>query len=164
MAPLDLAFGAAMLVVLSGIAVVDFRTLTIPDTLNALLAALGFSWAWLATGGLPLHAAAFAICMAAGFWLVRLAFRLARGVTGLGLGDVKLAGAAAFWFSPWNTPAFLFFSAFSALLFIAAQASVTGRLDRSARVPFGPFIGFGLLATWLLERSGLPSFIPQGSY
>jgi len=160
----SLAFGGALLAVLVAIAMVDFRSLTIPDALNALLAALGLASAWLSAGAFPLAATVFAACLLAGFWLVRATFRLARGVTGLGLGDVKMAGAAGFWFSPWNVPAFLFFSAISALLFVAASRSVTGRLDREARVPFGPFLGFGLFATWLLERSGLPTFIPEGGY
>lgn len=160
----DLAFGTALLLVLASIARIDLESLTIPDGLNALLAALGLAWSWIDTGSFPFAAVLFGVAMLSAMWLVRIGFRLARGIDGLGLGDVKMAGAAALWYSPWNAPAFLFFSAISALLFLAARRSVTGRLDTNARVPFGPFLGVGLFATWLLERSGLPSFIPQGGY
>jgi prepilin signal peptidase PulO-like enzyme (type II secretory pathway) len=161
---IELTFGTALLLVLVAIARIDLKTLTIPDALNALLAVLGLAWSWQASGGFPVQSVLFAAAMLAAMWLVRFVFRLARGAQGLGLGDVKMAGASALWFSPWNAPAFLFFSAISALVFVAAGRSVTGRLDTKARVPFGPFLGVGLFATWLLERSGLPSFIPQGGY
>lgn len=160
----DIAFAVALLAVLVAIAVVDLRTLIIPDALNAVLAALGLGWAWLAAGGFPLVQIAFAAATFAFFWLMRAGFLAVRKVTGLGFGDVKMAGACALWFSPWNLPLFLFLTAISALLYVALRASVTGRLDRSARVPFGPFLGFGLLATWLIERSDIPTFIPDRGF
>ena len=81
--------------------------------------------------------------------------------TGLGLGDVKMAGAAALWFSPWNLPLFLFVACASALGYIAVRALAKGRLDRAERVAFGPFLGVGLWVTFILERSGFATFIPD---
>jgi len=160
----EIAFAAALMAVIVAIAVVDFRTLIIPDTLNAVLAALGLGWAWIAAAGPPLAQIAFAAGLFVFFWLMRAGFLAVRKVAGLGLGDVKMAGACALWFSPWNLPLFLFLTAISALLYVALRASVTGRLDRSARVPFGPFLGFGLFATWLIERSDIPTFIPDRGF
>ncbi|MCO5159978.1 MAG: A24 family peptidase [Mesorhizobium sp.] len=160
----DLAFAAALLAVLAAITVVDFRRLTIPDGLNAILAALGLGWAWLDAAGPPLAQIVFAAGLFTLFWLMRTVFFAVRKMAGLGLGDVKMAGAAALWFSPWNLPLFLFLTAISALLYVASRASVTGRLDTSARVPFGPFLGFGLFATWLIERSDMPTFIPDRGF
>lgn len=160
----EIVFAAALLAVLVAVAVVDLRTLIIPDTLNTVLAALGLGWAWFAAGEPPFMQIAFAAGMFALFWALRAAFLALRKVAGLGFGDVKMAGACALWFSPWNLPLFLFLTAISALLYVALRASVTGRLDRSARVPFGPFLGFGLFATWLIERSDIPTFIPDRGF
>lgn len=160
----DIAFGAALVLVLLAIAVVDFRSLMIPDALNGLLAVLGFGWAWRAAGAFPVWQIVFAAGLLALFWLMRAGFLSLRKVAGLGLGDVKMAGACALWFSPWNLPIFLFLTAISALLYVALTASVSGRLDRNARVPFGPFLGVGLFATWVAEQSGIATFIPDRGF
>lgn len=164
MSGLDIAFGAALVVLLAAIAVVDLRRLIIPDALTAALAALGLAWAWLQLGAAPWLQIGFAVLLLGLFWLMRAAYLHLRKVVALGLGDVKMAGAAALWFSPWNLPLFLFLTAISALLYVAIHASVTGALDRRARVPFGPFLGLGLLATWLIERSDLATFIPDRGF
>jgi prepilin signal peptidase PulO-like enzyme (type II secretory pathway) len=158
-----LAFAAALVAVLTTIAVVDVRRLVIPDLLNAALFGLGLWWCVQSGGAVTLQFAFAALVMAC-FWLLRAGFRRLRGTAALGLGDVKMAAACALWFSPWNIALFLFLTAFSALLYVGVRASVTGTLDRAARVPFGPFLGFGLLATWLLEQSGMPTFIPDRGF
>jgi len=38
----------------------------------------------------------------------------------------------------------------------------SGGLDRAAKIPFGPFLGVGLAVTWIIERSGFTTFIPNG--
>lgn len=164
MSSLDMAFGAALVLILVPIAVADFRTMIIPDWLNLSLAGAGLLYQGLSRETFPLAAIVFAAVMLAGFWLVRLGYRSLRGRAGLGLGDVKMAGASATWFSPWNAPLFLMAACFSALIFVLFSAVFRGRVDGVGRIPFGPFVGFGLLATWVLERSGYPTFIPGGGY
>ena len=161
---LDFAFAAALVAILAWIAIVDFRDLIIPDALNIALAAVGLAYAALDQRAFPGGQVAFALLTLAGFWLVRAGFQRFRGVAGLGLGDVKMAGAAAFWFSPWNAPLFLFATAFSALVFVASKSLTMRRVDKHSRIPFGPFLGFGLFVTWALERSAWQTFIPDRGF
>lgn len=121
MATVDIVFGTALLAMLAAIAVIDFRTMAIPDWLNIGLAG-----------------------------------------SGLGYGDVKMAGASALWFSPWNLPLFLMASSVSALVFVLAAQARGGGFQVSAKIPFGPFLGVGLAMTWLLERSQFATFVPNG--
>jgi leader peptidase (prepilin peptidase)/N-methyltransferase len=160
----DFAFAAALIAILAAIAVVDFRDLIIPDPLNLVLALTGFAYAALEQQSFPVGQVVFAVLMLAGFWLVRAGFHRFRGVAGLGLGDVKMAGAASFWFSPWNLPLFLFATAFSALVFVTSKSLATRHVDKLARIPFGPFLGFGLFVTWALERSAWQTFIPDRGF
>lgn len=164
MAWLDLAFAAALIAILAAIAVVDFRDLIIPDPLNLALAVIGFAYAALDRQSFPVGPVVFAVLMLVGFWLVRAGFQRFRGVADLGFGDVKMAGAAAFWFSPWNVPLFLFATAFSALVFVTSKSLATRRVDKHSRIPFGPFLGFGLFVTWALERSTWQTFIPDRGF
>lgn len=161
---LDLAFAGALVAILTAIAVVDFRDQIIPDMLNLALAVLGLAFAALDSRSLPIGQLGFAALMLAGFWLVRAGFQRYRGVAGLGLGDVKMAGAAAFWFSPWNLPLFLFTAAASALVFVLSNSMAKRPVDKHARIPFGPFLGFGLFVTWALERSTWQTFIPDRGF
>jgi leader peptidase (prepilin peptidase)/N-methyltransferase len=160
----DFAFAAVLLAILVAIAVVDFRDMIIPDPLNLALAAAGFAFAALDRHSFPVGQAAFAILVLSGFWLFRAGFHRIRGIAGLGLGDVKMAGAAAFWFSPWNLPLFLFATAISALVFVTSKSLATRRVDKHSRIPFGPFLGFGLFLTWALERSNWQTFIPDRGF
>jgi leader peptidase (prepilin peptidase)/N-methyltransferase len=70
---------------------------------------------------------------------------------GLGLGDVKLAAAAAAWFSLWMLPLFLFVASFSALVFLLAS-SAGGAKSYTRKIPFGPFLAGALIVTWNTER------------
>jgi leader peptidase (prepilin peptidase)/N-methyltransferase len=74
-----------------------------------------------------------------------------------------MAGASAFWISPWNLTLYLLFSCTGALLFVLYLYLRGGRIDLKMKVPFGPFLGLGLLVTWVLENSGFPTLVPDGS-
>ncbi len=89
-------------------------------------------------------------------------FRHLRGTAGLGLGDVKMAGAAALWVAPWNLPLLLMLACLAALLAVAIVILSGRRLDRLTRIPFGPFIGLGLVVVWTLEASDVPTLVPVG--
>lgn len=164
MSGLDLVFAPALLAVVGAIAVADWRTMRIPDPLNLALALLGLAYQWLALQAFPAAAVLFALLVLGGFWLVRAGYRLLRGTAGLGLGDAKMAGAAALWFSPWNLALFLFVASFSALVYVAVSPALRGRAESRSRIPFGPFIGIALLAVWAIERTNLPTFVPSRGY
>lgn len=161
---MDLVFSAALVATLIPIAAIDFRDLIIPDWLNLVLATLGLSYSIATQGTFPWASVVFAGLVFFGFWIARLGYQRLRGKPGLGFGDVKMAGGSALWFSPWNLPLFLLTASLSALIFVLLVRVTMGRRHDEARIPFGPFIGVGLLVTWALERSMLPTFIPDKAY
>jgi leader peptidase (prepilin peptidase)/N-methyltransferase len=145
--------GSAILAtLLAAIAYIDIRRFIIPNVLNLVLGAAGLCVQFaIQPGELPARVA-FAIGFGLLFWLVReLHYRL-RGAVGLGLGDVKMAAAAAIWVSPMLLPVLLFLSSASALLFAGARAATVGSVSTATRIPFGPFLAIGLAGTWMLEQ------------
>jgi len=140
---------AALLV---AIAYIDARRFVIPNELNLALGAAGLCVQLvMQPADLP-ERVAFAIGFGLLFWLVReLHYRL-RGAIGLGLGDVKMAAAAAIWISPMLLPVLLFLASASALLFVGARAATSGSVSTATRIPFGPFLAIGLAGTWMLEQ------------
>jgi len=91
-----MALLAAMLV---WIAIVDIRTYTISDRLNAAIALLAPLYWWSA--GVPLWPDA-SIRVGMGI-IVFLLFAGAFYINMMGGGDVKLAGALGLWFTPYET-------------------------------------------------------------
>lgn len=156
----DPAILAFLLFIVSAICYFDFRWFVIPDWLNLLLFGAGV----LVRTFTGWQDAAISILVAVGasatIWIIRELHKRRTGRTGLGLGDVKLAGASAVWFSPWNLPLYLFFASVSALVYFALRHGFN-RLDaKTIRVPFGPFLGAALIATWGLERMDYLNLAP----
>ncbi|MBD9624009.1 prepilin peptidase [Ensifer sp. ENS06] len=147
-----------LLVVCTAVIVVtDFKSMIIPDWINALVLAGGVSYSvrdsWSATAS----ALMFSVIVFAFFWGVRKLHTARTGRVGLGMGDVKFAGAAAAWLSPLDYPLFLLGASFSALLYFAI--AYRGHPDpHSVRVPFGPFLSISLLAVWHLEKFDIHLF------
>ncbi|TCD16668.1 prepilin peptidase [Oricola cellulosilytica] len=140
-----------LLGILAVIVVVDLRELRIPDLANLALLAGGLVFWWIR----DVHSVPLQLAAAAGgftlFWIVRaLHLRLSSRV-GLGLGDVKMAGASAAWFHPSLFPVFLLVSSATALCAILILASARRKTIRSYRLPFGPFLAIGLFITWMIE-------------
>jgi prepilin peptidase CpaA len=141
-------------ILLLWIAVVDIRTFTISDGINigiALMAPL-FWWA----SGVDLWPdAAIRVAVAIGvFMLFALFFHLG----GMGGGDVKLAGALALWFSPYETIYLLVMTSLAGgalTLIVLAEAKIRQKQGRP-EVPYGVAIAFGGL--WLLAQRFLNHF------
>ena len=137
-------------VIASGI---DALTLTLPDryTLGTALPALlcsvsllGMPWQESLAGGL---------IGAGALWLVQSLFKLLRGVDGLGFGDVKLMLPLGFLTGPWLLPLAVLAAGLSALAFCLPAALLRGAELRGLRVPFGPFLCLGALASLLWGES-----------
>jgi leader peptidase (prepilin peptidase) / N-methyltransferase len=130
------------------ISVIDIRQLRIPDGLNLFLFGSGISyWAVHSLEALPYQIANAAV-VAGLLWLLRYGYARYSGRIGLGLGDVKMMGAAAVWISPLSVPMLIFIASFCGLVFALGR----GNHKAGARIPFGPFLAVGLISTWFMEN------------
>lgn len=137
---------------LLAISLVDIRHRIIPDALNLSLGAAGLSAVWSVKDVSPWPNLAIAGFYFGLFWLVRHGFYRATGRIGLGLGDVKLAGASGCWLGLNSLSAFVGIASASALLFILLHRIIrTEPLDE--RLPFAPFMALALAASWLVETN-----------
>lgn len=142
---------AAMLV---WIAVVDIRTYTISDGLNIAIALLAPLF-WWSTGVDLWPDAAIRVGVAL---LVFLFFAGAFYLNVMGGGDVKLAGALALWFTPYDTLRLIVFMSLAGGLLTLIVLGIhhsRGKTDRP-EVPYGVAIAAGGL--WLLAQRFLNQF------
>ena len=143
---------AAMLIVA---AVIDVRTFTISNRLNAAVA-LGAPLYWLSIALAPWPGMAIQLA-AGGIVFALLAGAFFAGM--MGGGDVKLAAALALWFSPAGTVRFL------VLMSIAGGVLTLGilvwhrarRSEGRPQIPYGVAIAFGGLA--ILAQRFLNQFV-----
>jgi leader peptidase (prepilin peptidase)/N-methyltransferase len=150
------ALGAVLALLMLAIAVIDQRRFTIPNELTAAAAALGLIQAAVADP----QAAGQAVALAAGrgavlallFWGLRAAYARLRGREGMGLGDVKLAGAGGIWLAWPAIPVAIEIAALGALATLAL-AHVLGRrrVHAGTRLPFGLFLAPAIWLAWLIE-------------
>jgi leader peptidase (prepilin peptidase)/N-methyltransferase len=157
------AFGAALALLMLAIAIIDARSLLIPNGLSlaAFLLALANAAA-VASPDWPdrLQAIGLSILRAAVLGLAFLALRAIysrlRGREGIGLGDVKLAAVAGAWLD-WPLMPFAVEIAALAGLCAYALAQFAGRrpLRATARLPFGLFFAPAIWFFWLLQTSFL---------
>lgn len=146
--PITAGFTVLLLSVLLAITYVDFKEMRIPDWLSALLLFCGLAF-WLVTarGSLPSQVLG-GIGMAAVLFLIRLGHLRLTGQIGLGLGDVKMAGAGAVWINPLLLPLFVFSASAGGL----AYALLLAKTDKGERLPFAPFLAVGLFSCWMTEH------------
>jgi leader peptidase (prepilin peptidase)/N-methyltransferase len=143
-----------LLCALSGaLAWIDFRKGIIPNWINAAIAVLGLLKA-LSWGG---AAAAFnATLQAIAIWFAVIALRWlyfkARGMQGLGLGDVKFLAAAGVWIGIAGLPILLMIATVLALAAVAALFSSGKQITAQTAMPFGPFLAIALVATVALQQ------------
>jgi len=150
------ALGGALGLLMLWIASVDARRFVVPNVLSAGGFALGVIHAALASpdsgfGGalMALWRAAFAAGL---FLLVRIVYCRLRGRDGLGLGDVKLAGAAGAWLSLPMLPISIEIAAVTALAAYVFRQRKRARVLRAAgRIPFGAFFAPAIWLGWMLD-------------
>jgi prepilin peptidase CpaA len=142
---------AAMLV---WIAVVDVRTYTISDRINVAIALLAPVY-WL-SAGVPLWPDA-AIRVGVGV-LVFVLFAGAFYMNVMGGGDVKLAGALALWFTPYETLTLIVVMSIAGglLTVVVLVAHRLRRKEGRPEVPYGVAIAVG--GMWLLAQRFLNHF------
>ncbi len=162
-------FGAALALLMLAIAVIDARSLIIPDRLNlaaflAGLAAAGVGAAAEAGNGAVWHGLWPVAMQAVGLAMIRAAvlglaffglralyFRL-RGREGIGLGDVKLAAVAGAWLDWPMTPVAVEIAALAGLC-VYGLGLLAGRraFSAAARLPFGLFFAPAIWLCWFAE-------------
>jgi leader peptidase (prepilin peptidase) / N-methyltransferase len=150
------ALGGALGLLMLGIAAVDVRRFVVPNILSAGALVLGVTHAAMAGPDFALEGALMALsrtAFAAGlFLLLRIAYRRLRGRDGLGLGDVKLAGAAGAWLSLPMLPISIEIAAVTALAAYVFRQRKRARLVRAAgRIPFGAFFAPAIWLGWMLD-------------
>ncbi len=143
-------------------AVIDVRTFTISNGLNAAVALLAPLYWW--SIGLPLWPdAAIQVAVAAGIFVL-LAATFYMGM--MGGGDVKLAAALALWFSSTETLKFLIVMSLAGgvltlIVLLLHKKRGKAPIDGDApvarpEVPYGVAIAFGAL--WILAQRFLNQF------
>ena len=144
----NVAFTDLLLVALAAIlvvaAVIDIRTFTISNRLNAAVA-LGAPFYWMSIALAPWPGMAVQLA-SGGIVFALLAGAFYAGM--MGGGDVKLAAALALWFPPAGTVKFLVFMSLAGgvlTLGLVAWHRAKRREGRPA-VPYGVAIAFGGLA------------------
>ena len=149
-----LALMAVLAAMLVWIAIEDVRTYTISDRLNLAIALLAPLY-WL-SAGVPLWPDA-AIRVGVGV-LVFMLFAGAFYINAMGGGDVKLAGALALWFSPYETLTLIVIMSIAGGVLTLAVAGMhrARRKEGRPEVPYGVAIAMGGL--WLLAQRFLNHF------
>lgn len=147
---MDMVATAVLIVQLVVIAVIDMQKLVIPDICNFALGATGILFA-VVSGTFDLLSTLLAIVVFGGtFAIVRLLHSKATSRIGLGMGDVKMAAAAACWLAASDISIFLAVSSLAGLAYAGGVFLVSGERSLQLKVPFGPFLGMGLLITWFI--------------
>ncbi len=132
---------------------IDFRYQVIPNILNASLATCGFAVSAVMFNKSPWQVAQVAAATLLGFIAIEELYRLIRGRTGIGAGDIKFLGAAATWVGLPCIPWVVLLASISGLL-AALLSSVVGQDVRAeSRIAFGPHLSLGLMLVWLLRDS-----------
>ena len=143
--------GAMLAALLVAIAMIDARTMRIPDVLNLMVFALGCLAVVVVKHLTPSWALVSTMVGATVMWLVRWGYQQLRGRQGLGLGDVKFIGAAGPWVGIEGFAPMILIAAIAALLWLGIDRATRDPVGRWTVVPFGPFLALGLFIVWLRD-------------
>jgi len=135
------AFSAALIV----LAVIDLRTMYLPDSITLPLLWLGLL---LGVWGVFVGADAAIVGAAAGYlslWSVYWLFKLTTGKEGMGYGDFKLLAAIGAWGGAKAILPTILLSSVVGAIIGSAILLAQGR-DRATPIPFGPYLA---IAGWI---------------
>ena len=125
------------LIILLDIALIDWQHMVIPHTLTVGGMVIAAVLSLFGPPGLP--TAILGGAVGAGAVLaVSYGYKWARGVVGMGGGDVMLMAMVGLFLGPWGVPAVLFGGALLGTLYAVIIAR--GRLAGSSKLPFGTFL------------------------
>ncbi len=152
------AWGAGLAMLMVAIAAVDARRFIIPDELTAAALALGLAYAAIEGADPWAQALAWAVLRGAvpalAFLGVRAAYRRWRGLEGIGLGDVKLAGVAGVWLDYPTIPIAIEIAALAALgAYMVRHLYLRRNVRPTTRLPFGLFLAPAIWVAWILDAT-----------
>lgn len=152
------ALAAALLCgALLALAVIDLRTMLLPDAITQPLLWAGLLFNLTSHGYAGLHAAVSGA--AAGYlalWLVAVVFEKITGKEGMGLGDAKLLAALGAWFGWTALPGIVLVASLAGAATGLALLA-TRRIARGQPLPFGPFLaGAGLIVLFVPDTAWMP--------
>ncbi len=150
LAPAGLLVAAAGLVLVI-LAAADLATGLLPDTATLALVPLALAHRWLADDALLLAVLGGALGLGLG-WGLRIGAGLVLKRESLGLGDVKLLGAAGLWLPLAAWPAYLVAAGLAGSVLGGLWRLVTGEPE----FPFGPALAVALYSIILLPPGALP--------
>ena len=146
---LHIAITALLGLALAALSAIDVDCFRLPDALTlpliatglGLTAILGWDDPWLRL-----------LAVLAGYgvlWAVAAVYERLRNRAGLGLGDAKLFAAAGAWVGFEGLASVLLYGSLAALVWVGFCAIRGQAVSRFTRLPFGPFLAFGLWWVWL---------------
>lgn len=142
--PVTLLFGAALLAGLTALSWTDIKSYRLPDKLTFPLMGLGLLQGHI-FGSLKMSL----IGLLAGYLIflaVEYGFKTLRGKDGLGRGDAKLLAAGGAWCGWMGLPFIILIASGSGL--VAALMPSLRKSVQDGRIPFGPFLAFGIFMVW----------------
>jgi len=155
MDPLALFFTIALIAALIALAIIDARTLRLPDKLTLPLIAAGLVAAWALDQPVWLHLLGAALGYAS-LVAIETGYLKLRGRAGLGRGDAKLFAAGGAWCGALALPLILLVASASALLYVLVMRVAAGRrFQVDLMIAFGPFLAFAIGLIFILEAAGL---------
>ncbi|PHS40805.1 MAG: hypothetical protein COA91_02940 [Robiginitomaculum sp.] len=139
-------FGFVLVACLLALAVIDFKTMFLPDILTLPLGVVGLLFA---TWQNALLAGFIGMLVGyTGLVTLELAYKRLRGVDGLGRGDAKLLAAGGAWCGWYGLSFILLIASFSGLVH-ALILSRTVKNPKNQKIPFGPHLALGIFLSWL---------------
>ena len=155
----DAVFGAILVAATLFVATADLDRFEIPDLANLAILICGLAWTAVTWGfDLEILAQTVIRCIAAAGLLlaVRVCYRAIRSFDGLGLGDVKLAGAGASWLSWSHVATALLLAVIAAIGVVLARSAFTRqRVEAQTAVPLGAFLAPAIWIVWFGQMNGL---------
>lgn len=142
-------------VVLIFISIIDIKYFIIPDYLNFALLVIGLLKQGCRSLDQAIWAFLFGMLMFSMLWFLRLIFFRIREKHGLGLGDVKMAAAAAVIIEPWHQSLFFLLAAASAMAYFGVSQFFVKQKAEERRIPFGPFLSLSLFIIYNLESMNI---------
>jgi len=144
-ASIQLVFALLFTWALISLALIDFHTTLLPDSIT-----LPLMWLGLIISLVPVFVDApdAIVGAAAGYmilWLVFQAFKLITGKEGMGFGDFKLLAALGAWLGWAKLPMIILLSSLTGAI-IGIMMMLVFRHKRSQPIPFGPYLA---IAGWI---------------